>query len=121
MRSVRCYECGKGYDYDEDGFCPRCGAFNLPRNVSMIGADGGVVWREGINERNHKGSFLHVELHEENRERRGTALEQSVRRVPQKAAEKSGGESQKRFSAIVAVIFAIVIFNIFSSILSLLI
>ena len=30
MRAVRCYECGKRYDYDDDGFCPRCGAFNQP-------------------------------------------------------------------------------------------
>ena len=30
MRMVRCYDCGKQYDYDEDGFCPRCGAFNQP-------------------------------------------------------------------------------------------
>lgn len=27
---VRCYECGKQYDYDDDGFCPKCGAFNQP-------------------------------------------------------------------------------------------
>ena len=25
MRTVTCYECGKKYNYDEDGFCPRCG------------------------------------------------------------------------------------------------
>ena len=30
MRNVCCYECGKKYDYDEDGFCPHCGAFNQP-------------------------------------------------------------------------------------------
>ena len=30
MRMVHCYDCGKQYDYDEDGFCPRCGAFNQP-------------------------------------------------------------------------------------------
>ena len=28
MRKVRCYECGKTYDYDTDDFCPKCGAFN---------------------------------------------------------------------------------------------
>jgi len=30
MRRVRCYECGKSYDYDEEDFCPKCGAFNQP-------------------------------------------------------------------------------------------
>ena len=30
MRTVQCHECRKQYDYDDDGFCPRCGAFNQP-------------------------------------------------------------------------------------------
>lgn len=34
MRMVRCYECGKQYDYDDDGFCPKCGAFNQPARAS---------------------------------------------------------------------------------------
>lgn len=34
MRMVRCYACGKRYDYDEDGFCPGCGAFNQPERTS---------------------------------------------------------------------------------------
>ena len=37
MRTVQCYECRKRYDYDEDGFCPRCGAFNQPaRSTSSM-------------------------------------------------------------------------------------
>jgi len=119
VRKVRCYECGKGYDYDDDGFCPGCGSFNLPGKSSAIGADGAVIRREGINERNHKGSFVHAELHEENRERRGTLLEQNVQRVRAAMGEKTAPEKQKQVSVIVAVIFAIVVFNIFSSILSL--
>ena len=30
MRMVHCEDCRKRYDYDVDGFCPRCGAFNQP-------------------------------------------------------------------------------------------
>lgn len=30
MRKVRCHHCGKGYNYDQDEFCPKCGAFNPP-------------------------------------------------------------------------------------------
>ena len=37
MRMVRCYECGRSYDYDDDGFCPRCGAFNQPVRVRSGG------------------------------------------------------------------------------------
>ena len=38
MRTVQCYECGKRYDYDEDAFCPRCGAFNQPARASAKAA-----------------------------------------------------------------------------------
>lgn len=80
MRIVKCYECGKRYNYDEDGFCPKCGGFNQPKALSRIGADGSVVWVDGIDRRNHEGSFVHQELHEENRERRGSPLERGQSR-----------------------------------------
>ena len=47
MRKVTCHECKKRYDYDEDGFCPACGAFNVPASFARIDADGNVVWQEG--------------------------------------------------------------------------
>ena len=34
MRMVHCEDCGKRYDYDVDGFCPRC----PPAMVSTSGA-----------------------------------------------------------------------------------
>ena len=70
MRKVRCYECGKQYNYDEDGFCPGCGAFNQPPRESRVSADGQVVRVDGIDERNHAGSFVHQELHAEKRDRK---------------------------------------------------
>ena len=30
MGTIRCHDCGKRYNYDQDAFCPRCGAFNRP-------------------------------------------------------------------------------------------
>ena len=38
MRMVRCYECGKQYDYDDDGFCPKCGSFNQPERPALSAA-----------------------------------------------------------------------------------
>jgi len=80
MRKVTCYECEKRYDYDDDGFCPRFGAFNAPPSASRIAADGSVVWIDGLNERNHKNSFVHEELHDEDRERRRLKLDREVPR-----------------------------------------
>lgn len=92
MSKVRCYECKKTYDYQEDGFCPRCGCFNQPPSARRIDANGNIVYLDGINEQNHEGSFVHREYHAENAKRRFTPLEmQSFR--PQK---KSSAARAKR-------------------------
>ena len=90
MRMVKCYDCGKKYNFDVDDFCPGCGAFTPPPRTARIDLDGSVVRVEGINEQNHEGSFVHAELHEENRERRGTVLERSpARKMPRPQAVRS--------------------------------
>ena len=75
MASVRCYECKKSYNYYEDAFCPRCGCFNQPPRASRIDATGNIFYHDGINEKNHTGSFVHKEYHTENRRRAFTKLE----------------------------------------------
>ena len=85
MRMVKCYECSKRYNYDEDGFCPNCGSFNQPASASRIGADGSVIWSEGINERNHSGSFVHKEYHAEEKKRRASGLDKGVDRIPKES------------------------------------
>lgn len=125
MRRIRCYECGKSYDYDEDGFCPKCGAFNQPPRSTMIGADGSVVRRDGLNERNHKGSFAHEEFHEENRERKAMGLSKGVKRTAkaaarppvQTASQKTRNQSEKKnpISVVVWIVFAIIALNVLSN------
>lgn len=139
MRRVRCYDCGKIYDFDVDDFCPRCGAFNQPRNSSAIDARGAVVRVDGISERGHAGSFVHEEFHEENRERKRMGLSKSVRRTAKPGASTapamrnfapptrssasgrtSAGKSTKNPAAIIVkVIAAIIIFNVLCNVLGL--
>lgn len=123
MRRVQCHECGKRYNYDVDDFCPRCGAFTQPSKTLQIGADGTVVRVEGINEENHRNSFVHAELHEENRKRRGTSLEAelpsrrgsaSSRQTTRKAQSRQGKKNP--VSVIVWIIFAVIALNILSQI-----
>lgn len=123
MRRVQCHECGKRYNYDVDDFCPRCGAFTQPSKTLQIGADGTVVRVEGINEENHRNSFVHAELHEENRKRRGTSLEAelpsrrgsaSSRQTVRKAQSRQGKKNP--VSVIVWIIFAVIALNILSQI-----
>ena len=124
MRRVRCHECGKRYNYDVDDFCPRCGAFTQPSKILDIGVDGSVVRLEGINEENHRDSFVHAELHEENRKRRGTKLEademarRRARTVSSQPVRQSRKEAGKKnpVALIVWIIFAVIALNILSQI-----
>ena len=126
MRRVRCYECGKRYDFDVDDFCPRCGAFNQPDRTSRIGADGSVIRVDGLNEVNHRESFAHAELHEENRERRSSGLSKgtqqsakTIQRQVQTAAKRTVQRNGKNNLAqyIKWFILAIIGLNILSSVL----
>lgn len=127
MRKVRCADCGKTYDYDEDAFCPKCGAFNQPARGEGLAQIRRV---DGLSEAGHEGSFLHREFHEEERERRRRGLDQSgnrsrARRSTQSAASRSGRPSAQTnrknpLSIIVWVIFAIIAFNVLSNLLFLL-
>lgn len=122
MRKIRCYECGKSYDFDIDDFCPKCGAFNQPLRNTRIGADGSVVHVDGINERNHANSFVHAELHEENRERKAAGLSKGIKRTAkaavsrpvQTAYQKERGKASGKgaLTVIVWIVFLIIVLNI---------
>ena len=127
MRKVRCHECGKSYDFDIDDFCPKCGAFSQPRHSARIGPDGSTIWMEGINEVNHQKSFVHEELHEENRSRRGTPLSKGAQRNPaasMPAARRTtaGRPAEKRQPSSPAkiiywIVFAIIAANVLGNFL----
>ena len=42
MATVRCKACGKSYNYEENGCCPSCGAYNRPPRRETVEADGTV-------------------------------------------------------------------------------
>ena len=124
MRKVRCHECGKVYNFDAEDFCPRCGAFTQPPKSTAIDADGSVIRVEGINEENHWDSFVHAELHEENRKRRDTKLEademsrrraQTVSRQTVRQSRKEAGK-KKPVALVFWIIFAVIALNILSQI-----
>jgi len=135
VRKVQCHECGKSYNYDIDDFCPRCGAFTQPQQTHRIGADGSVVRIDGLNEQYHQKSFVHKELHEENRERKGTPLSQGIKRaaptIGQKKAVamqtqksvKRGAASmpeRKQKSALAGIVLMVIILNLLVRFFSLL-
>lgn len=119
MRKVRCYDCGKSYDFDVEDFCPRCGAFNQPGKSVRIGADGAVVRTEGLNEKNHAGSFVHQEFHAENRVRKAVGLSKGARgaAAPARPAARQQGKKKNPIQPVVWIIILIIAFNILSTIL----
>lgn len=115
MRKVQCGECGKRYDFDIDDFCPRCGAFNQPSRTSRIGPDGQVVRVDGINENSHAGSFVHQELHREDRIRRRTGLDRSQSRAgigKRDVREAYQAERKKKLPLAVRIILVIIAINL---------
>ncbi|MCI2056742.1 MAG: hydrogenase maturation nickel metallochaperone HypA [Oscillibacter sp.] len=121
MRMVRCEDCGRRYDYEEDGFCPRCGAFNQPSRSASINANGEVVRVDGLSEAGHADSFVHQEFHEEEKARRRSGLDKGVRRIPRPRPTVSKPQTDrdkraqpvKTASNIVSlVIFLVVVLNL---------
>ena len=117
MQKVRCYECGKSYDYDEDAFCPRCGAFNLPgREHTVRVGELTEDRRDGLSEKGHSGSFLHQEFHNEERQRRRLGLdreEETPRQAKQPAASaknRGRGRVGMNPTAIFVTIFSLIVF-----------
>ena len=43
MRRIHCLSCGKVYDYDTEGCCPSCGAYNRPPRRKTAEGDEGAI------------------------------------------------------------------------------
>lgn len=86
-----------------------------------------MVRTEGLNEKNHAGSFAHQEFHAENRVRKAVGLSKGVRRgakAPrQPLSKRQNNWQQKKKSPaqyIIWIIIAIIFVNVLSSILGVL-
>lgn len=91
MRRIVCEECRKAYDFDQDDFCPRCGAFNPPVKTWGVDANGNVVRVDGLSEQNHAGSFVHKEVHREKAVRRAVGMDwNGAKGQTRRPAAKSG-------------------------------
>ena len=39
MATIHCKACGKSYNYEKNGCCPECGAYNRPPRREQVYAD----------------------------------------------------------------------------------
>ena len=84
MRMVRCYECGKQYDYDDDGFCPKCGSFNQPERPPAAGS---------------VRAAERPALSAAGKRRGGSGLQQELGESPEAGGTGHGPAAEKRVSA----------------------
>ena len=47
MATIHCKACGKSYNYEKNGCCPECGAYNRPPRREQVYADGTVHHLDG--------------------------------------------------------------------------
>ena len=124
LTALSCCGCGGSVPSDAPAEIPACACY-----VALTFDDGprqGTTCRllDGLNESNHRGSFVHSELHEENKERRASGLSKGTKRSSRKTAQPALRQRQKQagsqsIGAVIKwVIFAIIGLNILSSVLS---
>lgn len=130
MHHIVCEECKRPYDFDKDDFCPRCGAFNQPVKTWGTDSQGNIIRVDGVNERNHAGSFVHREVHKEKNIRKATGLDwnrkgraKTSRPAPQPARPQQRSQTAQRqplsnrIKALLWLIAIIILFNLILPIL----
>ena len=113
MGKIVCRDCKKRYDFDVDEFCPRCGSFNQPAKTWDVDAQGNLIRVDGLNERNHKGSFVHKEYHTEKATRRVAGMDRTTPakkpQVPKLMKKKAARyDMKKNVVKIIAAVAAVV-------------
>ena len=61
MATLRCKSCGRVYNYEKNGTCPKCGAYNRPPRKEIVEADGSIRYVTTEN----KVCYEEKECHEE--------------------------------------------------------
>jgi hypothetical protein len=79
MRQIACRACGKHYDYDIDGCCPQCGAYNRPPRRVRVDAEGQLHAATG-----DKVCYEKKECFEEQTRHRGKVSFSSLKRAEEK-------------------------------------
>lgn len=115
MAMVQCKACGKIYDYEKNGCCPSCGAYNRPPRRERVDADGTVHHLTGQERRSvprgGKVCFEKKECHEKK-----VCFEDEARQVREKLNSLSGPGRQ--VSLVGVLVAGLIVLSLVSSIVS---
>ena len=115
MAMVQCKACGKSYNYEKNGCCPECGAYNRPPRRERVDADGTVHHLTGQERRSvprgGKVCFEKKECHEKK-----VCFEDQARQVREKLNSLSGPGCQ--VSLVGVLVAGLIVLSLVSSIVS---
>lgn len=109
MAMVQCKACGKIYDYEKNGCCPSCGAYNRPPRRERVDADGTVHHLTGQERRSvpHGGKVCFEKK---------VCFEDEARRAREKLNSLSGPARQ--VSLVGVLVAGLIVLSLVSSIVS---
>ena len=115
MATVHCKACGKTYNYEKNGCCPECGAYNRPPRREQVYADGTVHHLDGSSRRPvPNGDKVCYEKKESHGKK--VCFEDQARRAREKLNNLSGPARQ--VSLVGVLVAGLIILSLVSSIVS---
>ena len=99
MATIRCKGCGALYNYDKEGCCPKCGAYNRPPARERVNADGTVRHMDDASFARHGGGSGKVCFEEKECYERKECHEQDARQYRTVRSQSGGQGAAPSFAA----------------------
>ncbi len=115
MATIHCKACGKSYNYEKNGCCPECGAYNRPPRREQVYADGTVHHLDGSSRRPVPNGDKVCYERKENHQKK-VCFEDQARQVREKLNNLSGPARQ--VSLVGVLVAGLIILSLVSSIVS---
>ena len=115
MATIHCKACGKSYNYEKNGCCPECGAYNRPPRREQVYADGTVHHLDGSSRRPVPNGDKVCYERKENHQKK-VCFEDQARQVREKLNNLSG--PAREVSLVGVLVAGLIILSLVSSIVS---
>lgn len=115
MATVHCKACGKSYNYEKNGCCPECGAYNRPPRREQVYADGTVHHLDGSSRRPVPNGDKVCYERKENHQKK-VCFEDQARQVREKLNNLS--RPARQVSLVGVLVAGLIVLSLVSSIVS---
>lgn len=115
MATIHCKACGKSYNYEKNGCCPECGAYNRPPRREQVYADGTVHHLDGSSRRPVPNGDKVCYEKKENHQKK-VCFEDQARQVREKLNNLS--RPARQVSLVGVLVAGLIVLSLVSSIVS---